>query len=126
MAIAQHRQVRREQDRAQAFWLVESGLDRAVAQLGRDAQFVGEEWRIDVPGASTARTGLVMIRVVHDAESTERRRLEIVAEFPAGAVHRTRLRREITWTAARPSTKTETAKNETNLPSAIAPENVVP
>ena len=121
MAIAQHRQIRLEQDRAQAFWLVASGVDRALARLDRDPQYAGEEWGVDVAGASSTRRGTIVIRVTSDDINTQRRRLEVVAEFPADTVHRARLRRKLAWTAA-----AQTAQTQSQPASAIFPENVVP
>jgi hypothetical protein len=109
MAIAQHRQMRHEQNRVQAFWLAESGLNRAAMKLNADPQYVGEEWRVPVTAEET-QTALVTIRVLPE-------RIEIAAEYPVDTVYRAQVRREL----PRPVTVTEQSPR-----SAISPENVVP
>jgi hypothetical protein len=120
MAISQHRQIRREHDRIQTQWLIESGLDRAAARLTRDAGYTGEEWRIDLDARPAARTGLVTIRVDTPQGDPQHRRVAVHAEFPAGALHRTRLHSEQVWTLAVDNSQS------TSTASAISPENVVP
>jgi len=97
-AIAQRRQMQREQLRAQAFWLVESGIDRAAAALGRDPMYAGEEWQVAVPAAFEPQPGLVAIRVTAVDNRADKRRVEVTAEFPTGEVHRATLRRHLTVT----------------------------
>lgn len=121
MAIAQHRQVRREHERVQTFWLVESGLDRAAARLSRDADYTGEDWRVDVAGRQEPRQGVVTIRITKAADEPRHRLVEVVAEYPAGDVHHTRLRGEQIWSLAAPANSTAST-----TASAIQPENVVP
>ena len=48
--VTGQRQSRRYSDELQAQWLAEAGLERAVVQLARDAQYRGEIWRTEVRG----------------------------------------------------------------------------
>jgi hypothetical protein len=123
MAVAQRHQMRRERDRLQAFWLVDSGCRRAIAQLATNAEYAGESWRVDVPGSAAAQAGLVTIQVT---ATEDQRRLEVVAEFPAGAIQRAKLRRELTWSADAATAAADTTPCESSIAFVISPENVVP
>jgi len=118
-ALTQRRQVQLERDRAQTFWLAESGLSRAVAELDRNPNYRGEDWRIDVPGPSESQPGLVAIHITRNAE-TNQPRIDVTAEFPAGAVYRTRLHRELVLNL--PNSHSNTGRAS----SALSPENVAP
>jgi Tfp pilus assembly protein PilX len=98
-AITQRRQMLREQRRAQAFWLMESGIDRALAHLNRDPQYRGEDWHVSAPGQPEPQPALVHIQIAAVPDQPQQRRVEVAAEFPAGDVHRVTLRRQLTWTS---------------------------
>lgn len=115
-ALRQRRQLQHERDRLQAFWLLESGVQRATTKLSRDAGYSGERWSPEVPGPAGNQPAAVTIRVQAADDAAV---VAVTSEFPAGAVHRTRLHREFTMSLRTPRTAGETA-------SALSPENVVP
>jgi hypothetical protein len=84
-------------DRAQAAWLVESGLERAWARLGRDADYAGETWAI--PGDQIdGRPASVRIEMAEDADVMT---IRISVEFPAGPAAAVRTSK--TFAARRPA-----------------------
>ncbi len=46
VGLAQRNQVRSQEQRLQAEWLAESGLDRALGRLAADRSYLGEKWPI--------------------------------------------------------------------------------
>jgi Tfp pilus assembly protein PilX len=118
-ALRQRRQLQYERDRSQAFWLLESGVQRAAAKLARDPRYAGEFWQPEAPGSGEPQAAAVTIRV-SPAEAAGMAVVNVVSEFPAGAVHRTRLHREFTISLSTPSTAGDISA------SALFPENVVP
>ena len=63
-SMSQRRQIRLEQQHIQAELLAESGLERAVAKLKSNHDYVGEEWSIDAKQLDTRNSGAVKITVV--------------------------------------------------------------
>jgi hypothetical protein len=113
-AIHQRRQIRREVDRAQAFWLVQSGLQRGWLRAAHDPNYVGEDWPLVV----SERAAIVQIRIRHHASS---RQLIVRTEFPPDGWFRTTLHRELRLPAS-----PRGPKEAANPPSALQPENVIP
>lgn len=87
MATLQRRQVQSQQQRAQAAWLVESGLERGAAALAADPAYRGETWEVPAEDLNGNNGGLVEIRVEETADPPGRR-LRVRAEFPRGAERR--------------------------------------
>jgi type II secretory pathway component PulK len=85
LALTQRRQIQREQMRSQAAWLADSAVDRAAAQLRRDATYSGETWTPQVGSDS----GSAEIRIENDQNH---RIASITVDFPANTVHRARVR----------------------------------
>jgi hypothetical protein len=85
-----------EERRLQCEWLVESGLDRALARLSRDRNYSGEEWPIlardlslsvpvakDGPSdAAARRAALITITVDRPEKNANRRRIRVRADYP--------------------------------------------
>ena len=84
--VTGQRQARRYADELQAQWLAEAGLERAVVQLARDAQYRGETWQTEIGG----ELGSVTI-------TTEPETRKIVAEavYPPEEHRRVLVRREV-------------------------------
>jgi type II secretory pathway component PulK len=91
--LATHRQSKRYQAQAQAQWLAEAGLSRAVAQLARQSDYDGETWQAPVGGAE-AEYGAVTIRIEPRTETTPRR-IIVEAVYPLTEHQRILVRREL-------------------------------
>lgn len=92
----EERLARHERQRAQAWWLAEAGLERAVAQLQLDAAYRGETWSIDAAEFGGSGGALVEIQVRGDAALGPAREVVATAHFPADAAA-TRQTRTISW-----------------------------
>jgi type II secretory pathway component PulK len=86
------RLARHERQRAQAWWLAEAGLERAIAQLERDANYQGETWSIDASQLEGLGGATVNIQVRGDRSDGPQREVVAQAGYPvgAGAVRQTR------------------------------------
>ncbi|MEQ8788415.1 MAG: hypothetical protein RIC55_19045 [Pirellulaceae bacterium] len=71
-------------DRLQTQWLAESGLDRGVARLRRDASFEAETWRIDADQLDGRRSAVVEIVVEASSVESFGRRITAVATLGEG------------------------------------------
>lgn len=80
-ALTARKAVRQERARAQAMFLLEAGIQRAVARLTRDADYQGESWRLPAEVLGGMDTALVEIAVseASDASST----VAVTAQYPA-------------------------------------------
>jgi hypothetical protein len=88
-------QLRAQQYRLQAEYLVDSALGRAAAQLAANPRYTGETWRPTVHGAGADRTGNVTIEIVAAPEPAARRLLRVVADYPEHGIDRARRSKEI-------------------------------
>lgn len=93
LALAQQRQVRREQVRLQAEWLAEAGLERGAAQLARDPEYGGEEWEIAAEELDGRRAGLVRIAVERSEARPDDVALKVIATFPRDTEQRAQVTR---------------------------------
>jgi Tfp pilus assembly protein PilV len=89
-SLTQRQQARREQNRLQSDWLVESGVERAVATLVSDNKYEGETWNIDATELGGSRVGQVVIKVAAVKAEPNRRQITVTADFPAGTQQRSR------------------------------------
>jgi len=108
IALAQ-RGINRDLERSmQAEWLVESGLERALARITADRDYTGETWSISaadlglseegLPGNSAQKpltAGVVTIVVDRPASKTNRRRIRVQADYPRDEPRRSRHSQEI-------------------------------
>lgn len=94
LAVAQHRQTRQNAARLQATSLANSGLSRARTQLQRDAGYEGGTWSVDARVLQGEDSGRVRISV-DKGEEAGSRLVTVVAEYPADAERRVRVRRRI-------------------------------
>jgi hypothetical protein len=95
LALAQQKQVHREQIRLQAEWLAEAGLNRGAARLAADPEYTGEDWRIAPEALKTRRGGLVKIGVEPDEPQTAEATLRVTATFPVETEHRAQVSRAV-------------------------------
>lgn len=80
----------------QALWLVESGLERAAAQLGGNASYQGETWHIPKTQLSGQYGAVVQIAVLPSEEKDGATLVRCSADYPAHEIHRVRHSRQIT------------------------------
>lgn len=79
------RLARHERQRAQAWWLAEAGLERAMARLASEPGFRGETWSIDAAELGESDGAIVNIQVRGDAADVRQREVVVTAQYPAGA-----------------------------------------
>jgi type II secretory pathway component PulK len=95
-----HRMLTRvEEARAQADWLAESGLARAVAKLRADPDYRGETWEVSAETLPRHEPGRVRIAVERPANSAGRL-VRIEADYPAAGDRRSRRTRTRTISLA--------------------------
>ncbi len=82
--------VRSEQSKAQADWLVQSGLERASARLSADAAYRGETWEIAAKEMAGGKAAVVRIAVEPLEKSPKRRRVRVEADYPRDETLRAR------------------------------------
>lgn len=106
--VRQRRQVELEQRRAQATWLAEAGIERAVARLAANPTYAGEDWQLSrdqlaLSAAARARSeGNGPAAVVHIEVRLEgggpARRIFVRADFPPEVPRRARHEHSVLWT----------------------------
>jgi hypothetical protein len=89
-AILQHRQRLRDEIRAQTVRLAEAGWERAARSAALDENYAGETWRLDETALGKDRRAEVRLDVLPAEGDAPRRRLRIVADYPAGSPLSTR------------------------------------
>ncbi|MCA9264946.1 MAG: hypothetical protein KDA60_13895 [Planctomycetales bacterium] len=114
-------QAKLRHSQVQSAWLAESGLERAVYLLERDATYAGEDWQItpgDLGVGGAEYSGVVTITVQRDvddqgnsavsdegarsselesqtADAVRVTRITVVAEYPASSVNRVRTEKTV-------------------------------
>jgi hypothetical protein len=77
----ERRAIQTGQQRIQALWLAEAGVERAAARLAADSTYAGETWTI--PAEQLAgEGGAVRIHVEAMADQPERRAVRVEADYP--------------------------------------------
>ena len=95
IALEEHL-ARHERQRAQAWWLAEAGVERAVARLTADPGYTGEQWSLDAAQLGGQASATVAIEVRRAAAEGDERGIVAVAEIPVGT-NTIRQTRTITW-----------------------------
>ena len=90
MLLTEHRQLRDHDDRLQAMWLAESGLQRASVRLAGSADYTGETWVVSAESLGGDRDGRVEICVEPVADEPNARRVHVTADYPAESEYRKR------------------------------------
>lgn len=95
-AALERRALGERQNRAQAEWLAESALSRAVARLGADANYRGEVWKLSADelgfGQDSAEIEIV---VEPPSDGGKRRTIRARADYPAEERRRHRSTKQI-------------------------------
>jgi hypothetical protein len=110
-ALVQRDQLENDAWQAQAEWLVQSAIERAVASLESDVGYTGETW---LPATGDGRTiGRVVIEVASSEEGGEStRKLRVTADVPDDPVRRSRIVREWPLALNSPSASSDGAAVE--------------
>jgi hypothetical protein len=96
LAITGHQVTQTVSRMTQAQVLVDSGLERAAAQLAADAAYTGELWKIPAADLGGNEPGLVKIDVKTVADQSNRRLVKVEADFPDDPLDRVRYSKELT------------------------------
>jgi len=89
---------RDEGRRAQAAWLVQSGLERAAARLATEPDYAGETWRIPADVLDGRHDAVVLIEVTTAAENPRQRTVRVRADYPDDLVDRIRKSKQLVVT----------------------------
>ncbi len=100
----QHRQGRVEQDRRQCFWLVESGIERAVAALELNSGYTGETWEPNLAVSSGDLRSSVQIKTKSLEDGAGRIQITVVAEYLDRADQPAILQRQVVVAIKKPET----------------------
>ncbi len=96
---ASHRSLTRsEQRKAQADWLVESGVSRAAARLTLDSAYRGETWEIPASEMAGGAAAIVRITVESVEKNKQGRSIRIEADYPRGDALRARSSKSLSIT----------------------------
>jgi hypothetical protein len=92
IGLAERQRLRGEEQRLQAEWLVESGLERAAARIAASrGDYRGETWDLSASDLGGPNSGRVTIAVETPKEPSARRQVRVQAEYPRDAPAPTRL-----------------------------------
>ena len=95
--LQSYRQMRIVQDKAQAEWLADSGVARALAQRKLDPSYSGETWQLELPAASgNPAAGVVTIKIAPKTGESTTGRILVDSHFPADAPEGIRSQRTLT------------------------------
>src|SRR5262245_56471610 len=84
VAVARRDQLRSEDLALQTEWLVESGCERAAAQLARSSQYRGETWTIPAAELGGSWGATVSITVEQGTSDSASRLVTVAATYPDG------------------------------------------
>jgi type II secretory pathway pseudopilin PulG len=93
--MREHQQARQQQLQTQTMWVAESAIQRAAAQLHRDADYTGETWQIEAKDVGGEWPAEAIIRVEPVADDQTARRVLVTARYPQRPLHRIIQEREI-------------------------------
>ena len=95
LSIAERKGVDTEAWQLQAAWLVESGLERAVARLAADPGYQGETWSLSADALGTQHDAAVRIEVENVPDHPQRRLVRVEADYPDHPQQRTRSSKQV-------------------------------
>jgi hypothetical protein len=93
-AALQRQALRSQWQQAQAGWLAQSAIERAVARLAAQPDYRGETWHVSAGELGGPDAGVVVIRVQSAAEQPGRRTISVEADYPDQPHRRARCRQE--------------------------------
>jgi hypothetical protein len=88
--------LRSEEQRLQADWLADSGLERACARLANDPAYGGETWTLsgEQLGGKEAGTVTISVGAPAEKEGVSQRLVSVQSDFPSDPPRRVRARRQ--------------------------------
>jgi hypothetical protein len=92
--VKHHRQLLVGRQRLQTQWLAQAGVDRAVAQLRKSADYRGEIWRVPADELDGGDSAEVQIRVDTVAGKPDDLHLVVEANYPSDSIHGTQQTRD--------------------------------
>jgi hypothetical protein len=95
-AIRAHRQQRVFERQQQARWLVEAGIERAVARLAGADDYTGETWNLTAQELAGPHGAAVAIQVEPVGGAPRRRIVRVQVDYPDDPVRRIRRSKKIT------------------------------
>lgn len=95
LSVAERRRVESASWQIQAAWLVESGIERAGAQLADDPDYRGETWNLPADALGGPHQAVVTIRVETIPQRNERRLVHVRADYPDHPQHRARQSKQV-------------------------------
>jgi hypothetical protein len=84
------------QNRLQADWLAEAGVERAAAKLKSDPAYSGETWDVSLESLRGETPGRVEIRISSASDENDSRIAEVTADYPADVKRSGRSTKSIT------------------------------
>lgn len=93
--VTQHRQSRLFHQRQQAFWLAESGVQRAVLAINASADYRGETWTVPAAQLDGTAVGIVVTKVAEVTQPKPGWRIEVEAQYPDDPRYRAVCSREL-------------------------------
>lgn len=92
------RAVRIGRQQAQAYWLAEAGIERAMANLRENPGYEGETWDVPAEEITGVDAGRVRIWLEPDSdEAASAQRIVAEAEYPRDSTTDSRQRRSAVW-----------------------------
>lgn len=83
-----------DEQRQQAAWLAESGMQRARGAAADSSDYVGETWQVPAEVLAAGSAGVVTIRVEKSDSAGDSRRVLVDVTYPAEGSRRFSVRRE--------------------------------
>jgi type II secretory pathway component PulK len=92
--VRHHRQLLTGRQQLQTQWLAQAGVDRAMAQLRKSADYRGETWRVPPDELDGVAAAEVKIRLENVADQPDDLRLTVDAQYPTDSIHSSQQTRE--------------------------------
>jgi type II secretory pathway component PulK len=90
-----HRRLQRQALEAQAAWVAESAVSRALAQWRRNPEYEGETWSLAADEFDGQRSAEAVITVAADPQDPQLRRIHVEAQYPADPIDRVTVTRTV-------------------------------
>ena len=93
--LLERQETLRWQQQTQAEWLVEAGIERAVAQLETTPGYRGETWTLSADELGGRHEAQIVIELKSTGEADDEYQLTVIADYPADSEQRIRSRKVI-------------------------------
>jgi type II secretory pathway pseudopilin PulG len=95
VALSQRDQTRAAEQRLQAEWLAEAGIQRALARLAAEPGYTGETWEIPPRDLDSVDGAQVAITVARAPGDGRKRDVRVHADYPLDAPRRARHSKQV-------------------------------